>query len=194
MQPASTPFHPIREGEERKPRTHHDLLVECARRTAEALRSTGAATDAQISAAFTQANNALSEDRPVELLECVARAQGYDEEFLGPVIGSLSEAVASTLSPAPPLIPFAGKLIAPSAFYESFESLHKLARVLLSPVIFAEDTDAVGVASINPIAALLMSEEVLTAVDRRFDIKPFLTVARMDYESWTFLTRKHFGL
>lgn len=194
MQPSSTTFEGVREGDERRPRTSQDLLVECAKRTAEALRATGAATDVQITAAFNHANKALSEDRPVELLEFVARAQGYEEEFMGTAIVSLSEAVASTLSPSPPLIPFSGKLIAPSAFYESFDSLHKLARVLLAPVIYAEDTDAIGVASINPIAALLMAEEILNAVDRRFDIKPFLTVARMDYESWTFLTRKHFGL
>ena len=28
----------------------------------------------------------------------------------------------------------------------------------------------------------------------RFGIKPFVTAVRMDYESWSFLSRKHFGL
>lgn len=174
--------------------THMDILAECVSRTAEAIRASGAATDAQLAAAITAVERGITSGQPIELLEWVARAQGHDEEHLGPVIGSLSEAVASTMSPSPALIPFAGKLIGPSAFYESFDQLHKLARLLLSPIIFAEDTDAIGTASINPIASQILSEEILKTVDRRFGIKPFMTVARMDYESWSFLSRKHFGL
>jgi len=64
----------------------------------------------------------------------------------------------------------------------------------LTPVIFAEDTDSIGVASANPIAAALLASAIQEVVFRRFGIRPFLTVARLDYESWTFLTRKHFGL
>ena len=39
-----------------------------------------------------------------------------------------------------------------------------------------------------------MADEILNGVNRRFGIKPFVTAVRMDYESWSFLTRKHFGL
>ena len=107
---------------------------------------------------------------------------------------ALGEKLAATLNPAPPLIPFAGKLIAPSAFYESFDFLHKMARVLLTPVIFVEDTDSIGVASANPIAAALFAARVQESVARRFGIRPFLTVTRLEYEAWTFLTHKHFEL
>ena len=101
---------------------------------------------------------------------------------------------SSVIHPSPPLVPFAGKLIAPSAFYESFDQLHHTARALLSPILYAEDTDAVGTGALNPIAARLMADEILAGVNRRFGIKPFVTSVRMDYESWSFLTRKHFGL
>jgi hypothetical protein len=128
------------------------------------------------------------------LLEVLARILGHDEERLGPVILELGNKVASTISPHAPLVPFAGKLIAPSAFYDSFDQLHKLARLLLAPVIYAEDTDAIGTASVNPIAAAILAAEIESAVFKRFGIRPFLTIARLDYESWTFLTRKHFEL
>ena len=192
---STLPFQAVSEAPEKKSRaTHADIVEECIQRTAEALQASGAATAAQLDAALTAVHRHLGEGRPAELIEWVARAQGHEEEHLGPVIGSLSEAVASTMSPSPALIPFAGKLIGPSAFYESFDQLHKLAKALLSPIIFAEDTDAIGTASVNPIASLILSEEILHTVDRRFGIKPFMTVARMDYESWTFLSRKHFGV
>jgi hypothetical protein len=189
------PFQAVQEPPERSSRdTHEEVAAECVSKTAQALRLAGAATEEQIDAALTSVARGVATGQPIELLEWVARAQGYDEEHIGPVVGSLSEAVAMTMSPSPSLIPFAGKLIGPSAFYESFDQLHKLARLLLSPIIFAEDTDAIGTASVNPIAAQILSEEILKTVDRRFGIKPFMTVARMDYESWTFLSRKHFGL
>jgi hypothetical protein len=189
------PFQAVKETVVRYSRdTPQDIVNECVSRTAEALRASGAVTEDQLKAALTSVDRNITSGQPVELIEWVARAQGHDEEHLGPVISSLSEAVAMTLNPSPALIPFAGKLIGPSAFYESFDQLHKLAKLLLSPIIFAEDTDAIGTASINPIASLILSEEILQTVDRRFGIKPFMTVARIDYESWTFLARKHFGL
>jgi hypothetical protein len=189
------PFQAVKETVVRYSRdTPQDIVNECVSRTAEALRTSGAVTEDQLKAALASVDRNIAAGQPVELIEWVARAQGHDEEHLGPVIGSLSEAVAMTMNPFPALIPFAGKLIGPSAFYESFDQLHKLAKLLLSPIIFAEDTDAIGTASINPIASLILSEEILQTVDRRFGIKPFLTVARIDYESWTFLSRKHFGL
>jgi hypothetical protein len=61
-------------------------------------------------------------------------------------------------------------------------------------VIYAEDTDAIGTASINPFAAAILAEEIQSTVFKRFGIRPFVTIARLDYESWTFLTRKHFEL
>ena len=124
----------------------------------------------------------------------MARILGHDEEHIGPAILELGDKIAATLNPFAPLIPFGGKLMAPSAFYESFDHIHKVARVLLSPVIYAEDTDAIGTASTNPVAAAILAEEIRTTVFKRFGIRPFVTVARLDYESRTFLTRKHFEL
>ncbi len=124
----------------------------------------------------------------------IARIQGHGEEHLSPAILELGNKAALALTPYAPLVPFAGKLIAPSAFYESFDQMHKLARLLLCPVIYAEDTDAIGTASINPFAAAILAEEIQTTVFKRFGIRPFVTIARLDYESWAFLTRKHFEL
>ena len=39
-----------------------------------------------------------------------------------------------------------------------------------------------------------MGGRILAAVNRRFAIRPFVTVVRLDYESWSFLCRKHYGL
>lgn len=171
-----------------------DFAEECLLRTAEALQEARAASAAEINQAIATTRESHANGKPAELLETLARIQGHDEEHLSPAILELGNKVAQTRSPYAPLIPFAGKLIAPSAFYDSFDQLHKLARLLLSPVIYAEDTDSIGTASVNPVASAILAAEIENAVYKRFGIRPFLTVARLDYESWTFLTRKHFEL
>lgn len=171
-----------------------DFAEECLLKTAEALHEARAATVAEINQAIAMVRESHANGKPAELLEALARIQGHDEEHISPVILELGNKVANTRSPYAPLVPFAGKLISPSAFYDSFDQIHKLARLLLSPVIYAEDTDAIGTASINPVASSILAAEIESAVFKRFGIRPFLTIARLDYESWTFLTRKHFEL
>lgn len=170
------------------------IIESCFVKTAEALSQAGVASDDEIFKALTIARENQALGKPVDLLEVMARVMGHDEEHISKAILELSSAVASTLSPSPPLIPFAGKLIAPSAFYESFDALHRLGKLLLVPVLYAEDTDAVATGSINPVAAKFFSEQIYQAVAKRFGIRPFITVVRMDYESWTFLCRKHFEM
>ncbi len=166
----------------------------CLQRTAEALHEVRAGTPAEISQAISKVREDHAREAPSDLIEGLARAQGHAEEHISAAILDLGNKVATRLSISTPLIPFGGKLIAPSAFYESFDRIHKIARVLLSPVIFAEDTDAIGTASANPIASAILAEEIGKQVYKRFGIRPFVTIARLEYESWTFLTRKHFEL
>lgn len=178
--------------------SQQDEIVEivdlCIDRTAAALLSTRAATEIDVSHALDAVRRSQAEGIHMDLLQALASVQGYPEEQLGNVIPRIAEKIGFTLNPVPQLIPFAGKLIAPSAFYESYDRIHLMAKALLVPVIFVEDTDAIGVASANPIAAAILAAKIQEIVSRRFDIRPFLTVARLDYETWTFLSHKHFEL
>ena len=166
----------------------------CLQQTAEALRQARAATPAEISQAISAIREDHSQGIPSDLLEGLARVQGHKEEHISHAIHGLGEKVSATLTLPVPLIPFAAKLMAPSAIYESFDRIHKIARVLLSPVIYAEDTDAIGTASVNPFASNILADEIRTQTFKRLGIRPFVTTARLEYESWTFLTRKHFEL
>lgn len=171
-----------------------DFVEDCLSRTAEALHEMRAATTTEIHQGIAAVRQSQAEGTPADLLEQIARIQGHGEEHLSPAILEIGNRAALALTPYAPLVPFAGKLIAPSAFYESFDQIHKLARLLLCPVIYAEDTDSIGTASINPFAAAILSEQIQSTVFKRFGIRPFVTIARLDYESWAFLTRKHFEL
>lgn len=190
-----SPFLPVQEAAHgSKGGDIWDLAEVCLQRTAGALHEARAATPSEVSQAIAIAREFHVQERPSDLLEVLARVQGHGEEHLSPAILELGNKVAATLLPYAPLVPFAGKLIAPSAFYDSFDQIHRLARALLSPVIYAEDTDSIGTASANPVACAILADEIRAVVFKRFGIRPFVTVARLDYESWTFLSRKHFEL
>ena len=189
----SSPYTPANPAV-RKPGDTLQLLHTCLEQTVQALQATGIATETEIARMQAHFERSVNQGAPLDLLEILARVQGAEEEHVGIEVARITHAVSMVIHPSPPLVPFAGKLIAPSAFYESFDQLHHTARALLSPILYAEDTDAVGTGALNPIAARIMADEILAGVNRRFGIKPFVTAVRMDYESWSFLTRKHFGL
>jgi hypothetical protein len=190
----SSPIHTLHDHSVRKPGDSIRLLRDCMEQTVQAIQATGIATETEIARSRVVFERSVAEGAPMDLLEILARVQGAEEEYMGIEVARITHAVSMVIHPSPPMVPFAGKLIAPSAFYESFDQLHKTARSLLAPVLYAEDTDAIGTGALNPVAARIMAEEILSTVDRRFGIKPFVTAVRMDYESWSFLTRKHFGL
>lgn len=170
-----------------------DFFEACLEKTSHALLAVKAASPSIIDEAKELCRQSKFESRPLDLLEAVAKIQGSDEIQLSQAVNALAAKISITLNNIPPLIPFAGKLITPTAFYESFDRIHRIAAELLVPVIFVEDTDAIGVASVNPIATEMLSQIIQDTVSRRFGIRPFMTTVRLDHESWSFLTRKHFG-
>ncbi|MEI6675151.1 MAG: hypothetical protein WCO57_08250 [Verrucomicrobiota bacterium] len=171
-----------------------DLVEACINQTAEAIILMGEVSQTEVDHAIDAVHVAQAQGRPIDLLEAIARLYGPQEQALATTIEAFGERLATTLNPSPRLIPFAGRLIIPHAFYESFDYLRNLAKGLLTPVIYAEDAGSIGVGSANPIAATLLAARIQDLVSRRFGIWPFLTIARLDYKSWTFLTHRHFKL
>ena len=193
--PSVSPFLPVQEPLQSSSNSSlWDLAEACLQRTAEVLHQLRAASAAEISQAMATVRENHAAQRPSELLDVLAHVQGHGGARLGHAVMELGNKVATSLECNAAYIPFAGKLFAPSAFYESFDQIHRLARVLLSPVIYAEDTDSIGTASINPIASAMLAEEIRNAAHKRFGIRPFVTIARLDHDSWTYLTNKHFEL
>jgi hypothetical protein len=184
--------NPFRPAEEASVST--TLSTRCLGQTLAALARVGLADQPTLELIYAECLEKIKFGQPEDPLVALARLRGTDEEFMGPVIQRFSAALAMGMSPAPPLLPFAHRLIAPNSFYELFPTLVELGKQLLVPVVFAEDTDAIGVASINPFAAEFFSREIISTVHKRFSVRPFVTVVRTDYEGWSFLVRKHYML
>ena len=95
--------------------THSEIVENCFVRTAQAIVVARAADDGEIKAALAIVRDSMEKGKPLDLLETLARVKGHEEERIGAAILALSDAVASTMNPSPACIPFASKLIAPSA-------------------------------------------------------------------------------
>lgn len=167
-------------------------VEECLERTATLLLHVNAATKSELIEAVTTTRKANSAGRYSDLLEILSRQLGHSDEELANSINGFAEKISHALIPTPPLIPFASKFITPAAFYDNFPELRSLGHALLSPIIYAEDSDAIGTAALNPVAATIMAEEITAAVTRRFNIRPFVSSVLLDYPNWSALVRKHF--
>jgi len=172
---------------------HHQLHESCITHTASALRESGTASHEEIESALLHFQHSWQATGFQDLIELIAIARGGDDMALAnAAVLEMGEGVASSLATPPALVPFAGKLITPTAFYNKFTAVRAAAAHLHCPILFAEDNDAVGTGSINPVAAVLMADFIETSVHSLTGIKPFVTAVRMDYPSWMALNRKHF--
>jgi hypothetical protein len=192
--PATQHFEYPLEGTSAARGLHWDFAEQSLTRTAAALEGTGAASVTDIARGLAAVRKSIAAGRPADLLEEIARIQGHVDEQLASTVLELGDTVAASLPHCQTVIPFAIKLITPAAFYDTFAHIHRTAKVLLAPVLYAEDTYAFGAASVNPMAAVILADEIRTTVMKRFGIRPFVSIARLDYESWVFLSHKHFEL
>jgi hypothetical protein len=167
-------------------------VEECLQRTATALFQTGTAGKDDLVQAMQLVRRSNSHGQPADLLETLARHLHQEEESITAAISSYGERISATLSPHLHVVPFAGRLIAPSTFYENYPEVQRLGAALMAAVTYAEDADAIGTASINPISAIILGEEIAAAVTRRVNVHPIITSVLLDHADWTQVIRKHF--
>ncbi|QQL44485.1 hypothetical protein [Sulfuriroseicoccus oceanibius] len=130
----------------------------------------------------------------VEVFETIVRLSTTSPRDIPQFIRQLGDAVSKTLERNVPYVPLAGRLQKPSAFYERHDSVKPLCKALLTPILYAEESEVIGIGSINPKAAFVASELVANAVSATEPVKPFMSVVRVDYDTWKTLLEKQFGL
>jgi len=177
-----------------QPRTTGEAMTVCLRETFALLSDVGLATGPDMEKTLRALERAAASGLPGDILEMLVRIQGVDEEFVPAEASRVANAIAKIVYPALPVVPFASRMMTPAMFYASFPQVLTMAKMLMAPVIYAEDLDAIGVAAFNPVAARIMAEEVVSAVHARNGVRPFVTTVRMEFDPWTLLTRKQFSL
>jgi hypothetical protein len=179
---------------ENSPNPLAGTVAACASRTLDALEERGHLKRNEREHIEGIHLEGISEGKPSEVFETITRLSTVAPRDIPDFISGLGLAVAKTLRHRVPLVPNLTRLVPPSAFYTDFPELAIAARALLVPVLYSEDHEAVGLGSVNPIPALEMAGMVERELPVETGTAPFVSVVRLDYDTWRTLLEKHFGL
>ncbi len=125
-------------------------------------------------------------------IDVLARLRSGDGNMLDTSVEMIAAKVASSLSFIPTRVPFAGRLIPPTSFYEKYPQITQLARLMKVPVSYTEDLDVIGIASVNPFFANTLAEAISGELRATSPVKPIMSAVRLDYIGWVKMCEKHF--
>ena len=100
--------------------------------------------------------------------------------------------MAQSLDTSPLRIPFLGRLITPTAFYEKYPSIAQLCKLMMVPISYNEDADVIGLTSINPYFAEALSSMIIDELKEFTKVRPIINTTRISYDNWQKMNKKHF--
>ena len=122
----------------------------------------------------------------------LARLRAGGGDMLDASVEIISAKMAYSLPFAPTRVPFAARLIPPSALYEKYPEIFTLCKLMLVPISFAEDLDVIGITSVNPYFADALSAYLTDKLKKETGIQPIIQIIRLDYVGWVKMCQKHF--
>ncbi len=122
----------------------------------------------------------------------LARLRAGGGDMLDASVEMISSKMAHSLPSVPTRIPFAARLIPPSALYEKNPEIQTLCKLMLVPIAYAEDLDVLGITSINPYFADAVSAYLTENLKKETGIQPIIHNIRLDYVGWAKMCQKHF--
>lgn len=193
MYPESTVESQVQSAEIATPRsTGAELMTDptCLEHTYMVLREHGLATPDELRQLAEIGQDPLEGDRQLDPLELLVNLRVSDVEERPAEIERMGRAVAEMLGDPLVLIPFAHRLPTPTAFYDTFPALFGMCQDSMIAVIFAEESEVVGIASINPVPLTLMEEHISRTMSEVTGTKPIVTRMLVPYDAWESLCRK----
>ena len=107
---------------------------------------------------------------------------------------SIGDAINRDIGAMIPRIPFSNRLLKPSAFYEKNPEIKELCATLLCPVSYAEGREAIGIITINPVAALNLQKHLVSYIEEHFQIRPYITFCMANTRGgWAQVCDRHFN-
>ena len=154
------------------------------------LREQGLATPDELRRLAAIGQEPLQGDRQQDPLEILVGVRIADEEQRPMEIERMGRAMSQMLDNPLVLVPFANRLPTPTAFYDTYPTIYQLCQSLMTPVVFAEESEVVGIASINPVGLLLMEEHITQSLSEITGTRPIVSRLLVDHEVWESICRK----
>ncbi len=162
----------------------------CLERTYMVLREQGLATPDELRRLAAVGQEPLQVDRQQDPLELLVNIRISDLEHRPMEIERMGRAMSQMLERPLVLVPFANRLPTPTAFYDTYPTLFRLCQALMTPVVFAEESEVVGITSINPVALLLMEDHITRAMSEITGTRPIVTCLLAAQDVWESICKK----
>ncbi len=166
----------------------------CLDQTSELLEEYGLASPDELRQLREHGRAPLRGSRRWDPLEFLAALRWGDPDARLLEIERLGRALSLAMESQLALVPFASRLPAPAAFYDHHGSVRADCERLMTPVLYSEEMEVIGVGSINPVALRLASQTIMHSVGEKAGTVPIVSRMLLPHDGWISLCQKHFGI
>ena len=146
----------------------------CLGQTCALLEEHGLATPAELKELRHHGHGPLKGPRPWDPLEFLAALRIREPEARAREVERLGRSLSHSLGQPLALIPFASRMQTPSVFYDMNEALLADCRKLMTPVLYAEESEVIGIGSINPAALQISTRTIMQFIADKTGTNPIV--------------------
>ena len=166
----------------------------CLDQTTKLLQEHGLATPAELHQLREHGLAPPQGPRPWDPLEFLAALRTPDPDVRSLEVEQLGRALSQVMGQQLALVPFASRLPTPSAFYDLNESLLAECKRMMTPVLYAEESEVIGVGSINPVALRITAQIIMHTLAERTGTTPIVSRILLHHDGWMSLCQQQFGI
>lgn len=166
----------------------------CLGQTCALLEEHGLATPAELKRLRHHGHGQLKGPRPWDPLEFLAALRIREPEARALEVERLGRSLSHSLGQPLALIPFASRMQTPSVFYDMNEALLADCRKLMTPVLYAEESEVIGIGSINPAALQISNRTIMQFIADKTGTTPIVSSVLLHHEGWISLCQQQFGI
>ena len=166
----------------------------CLGQTCALLEEHGLATPAELKELRHHGHGPLKGPRPWDPLEFLAALRIREPEARALEVERIGRSLSHSLGQPLALIPFASRMQTPSVFYDMNEALLADCRKLMTPVLYAEESEVIGIGAINPAALQISTRTIMQFIADKTGTPPIVSSVLLHHEGWISLCQQQFGI
>jgi hypothetical protein len=168
--------------------------LECLKATYHLLSEFQLATPKELNQLAQIGQEEAGSERQLDPLEILINCRDIEPDERPVEIEKLGRLIGTALQKPMVLPPFVTRLPTPSAFYDANPGMLEECREYMTPVLFAEDAEVIGVGSINPIAMMQVTERIVDILGERTGTNPIVSPLLLTHEGWLGMCNKQLGI
>lgn len=168
--------------------------LECLKATYRLLSEFQLATSGELAKLAEIGQQPAGTERQVDPLEIVVKLRGVEPDDRPVELERLGRLIGTAQQKPLVLPPFAARLPTPSSFYDGNPGLLEECQAFMTPVLYAEETEVIGIGSINPVALKLAADRIVEILSERTGTKPIVSTLLLTHEGWLGMCHKQLGI